>query len=258
MLAPNSPALRVLQALARETDEVLVGFSGGKDSVVLLDLCCSGLFRRVECYFQYLVPDLAFQQDYMLEIAHKYRVTIHQRPHWMLSRLFRGSFHRPPTPPAAGMRDVSVTESEESLRYDTGIQWIATGDRASESLQRRGMLSVTGGLDRKRLRVYPLAWWPVAEVRAYIAARNLKVSPESQHLKRSLGFMGPEEYAAIKRFWPEDYQRLLLRFPFLEAEVFRHEREQRDAEAASAAKPQVPRARKRRAADPAASSPAEP
>ena len=44
--------LQPVQTAAALTDSVIVGFSGGKDSVVTLDLCIKH-FKRVEAIFLY-------------------------------------------------------------------------------------------------------------------------------------------------------------------------------------------------------------
>lgn len=53
--------LRTVETAAAITGRVLVSFSGGKDSVVTLDLCVKN-FSHVECFFMYQVRGLSFQE----------------------------------------------------------------------------------------------------------------------------------------------------------------------------------------------------
>lgn len=54
----------VIEKARHFTDSVTVAVSGGKDSVVTLDLCCSS-FRKVSAFFCYVVKGLSFQEQYL-------------------------------------------------------------------------------------------------------------------------------------------------------------------------------------------------
>lgn len=66
------------------SDTVMVGFSGGKDSICALDLCCR-YFGTVHAYFMYLVPGLSFQEAQLRWYEQRYGLQIHRVPHPMLS-----------------------------------------------------------------------------------------------------------------------------------------------------------------------------
>ena len=53
-----------IKTMAKVTRKVLVGFSGGKDSCVTLDLCFK-FFDEVRPFFMYQVPNMSFQERTM-------------------------------------------------------------------------------------------------------------------------------------------------------------------------------------------------
>ena len=78
----------VVKTARRITDSVLVGFSGGKDSAVTLDVCFR-YFQHVQPYFMYLVPDLEFQERTLRHYEARYHTKILRVPHFMLSDFLR-------------------------------------------------------------------------------------------------------------------------------------------------------------------------
>ena len=210
----------VIRALADLTDSVLVGVSGGKDSTVTLDLCARH-FKTVAGYFMYLVPGLYFQERWLQATERRYRIAIHRRPHWMLSQLYRHGAYRPKSFATDKVTPIRATDAENALREQTGLDWIVTGERMAESLQRRGMISACKGLDQKRRRCYPIAHWPVEAVRHYLRSRNLTPSPDSAMLGRSFGDLNAETLAAVQQHWPDDFRTIKEHFPHVEAVLAR-------------------------------------
>lgn len=210
---------RSIETAAAMSRRVLVGFSGGKDSVALLDLCTRH-FEHVEAFFMYLVPGLAFQEAALRHYEARYGIKIHRVPHFMLSEFMRyGTFR-------VEDFDVPIVATREVYDYTreaSGCHWIACGERIADSTIRRAMMKRSGSIDTKRGRFYPLADWSKADVLAYIKQRRLFLGPESSKLGFSFRGLDGKQMATIKAAFPDDYERIRRWFPLVEGAVRRYD-----------------------------------
>lgn len=209
-----------LKTQSQITDSVIVGFSGGKDSIVTLDLCFR-YFKRVVPFFMYLVPGLEFQEKMLRWYENKYKTEIIRIPHFEVSEFLKyGSF----TLYDHNVDVVGITDTYEYIRQKTGIHWIAAGERCADSIVRNAMIKQSGSIDYKRGRFYPIAYWKKNDVMQYIKHKKLYLSPEQKKLGFSFRSLSGNELAVIKENYPEDYKKILRVYPFAGAAVERFEK----------------------------------
>lgn len=213
-----------VKAASRISDSVVVAFSGGKDSVVTLDLCAR-YFKTVHVFFMYLVPGLSFQEAVLRWAEERYGLEIRRVPHFMLSEwLAAGSFRKMDLDcPIVSVRDIY-----HHVRLQNETWWIAAGERQADSIVRRAMMKKSGSVDEARGRVYPVAHFRKHDVLAYIKRHRLKVAPEARFLGHSFRSLMPEEMFRVRQYYPADFERIRRWFPFVEASVAQYERALRD------------------------------
>lgn len=207
--------LQPVQTAAVLTDSVIVGFSGGKDSVVSLDLCAR-YFKRVEAYFMYYVPGLSFQERMLEWAENRYGISIYRLPHFELAQFFKYGTFRPVD---LDVPILKVADVYAHLRAHFGIHWIAGGERIADSIWRRAMLKQGGTIDRKRGRIYPVAHFTKAHILAYIKQHRLPVSAESRTLGFSFRSLQPGDMRKIREFFPDDFAKIKAMFPLVEAGI---------------------------------------
>lgn len=206
-----------IKTQASVTDSVIVGFSGGKDSIVTLDLCFK-FFKRVRIFCMYLVPGLEFQEKMLKWYENKYKTNIIRIPHFEVSNFLKyGSF----TLYDENVDIVGINDIYRYIRQKTGIHWIAAGERCSDSIVRNAMIKNSGSIDCKRGRFYPLAYWNKNDVLKYIKYKKLYLSPEQKKLGFSFRSLAGNELAILKEYYLKDYEKVLKVYPFVGAAVER-------------------------------------
>ena len=206
-----------IKTQAKITDTVLVAFSGGKDSIVTLDLCVK-YFKTVIPFFLYLVPGLAFQEKTLQWYERRYGLEIIRLPHFEVSNFFRyGTFREYDF----NVPIISVTDVYSYLRAETGIAWIAAGERINDSIVRRAMIKHSGTTDKKRGRFYPVANWTKKEITHYLKVHKLRLGDDSKQYGFSFRSLDGAQLAFIAQKHPDDYKRILRVYPFAGAAVER-------------------------------------
>lgn len=201
------------------TREVIVGFSGGKDSIVTLDLCFK-YFDRVVPFFMWISPNLDFQEEFLRKYERRYKTEIVRLPHFEVSDFMRYGTFREPDPDTSS---IDINDIYAYMRNLTGIEWIAAGERIADSIVRRAMIKNSGSTDGKRRRFYPLAHWRKNDVMQYIKKKRLYLPRDSRELGFSFRSLAGCELAQIKKLYPNDYKRILRLYPLADAGVKRFE-----------------------------------
>ena len=210
----------LLSAIKRQsliTDDVIVAYSGGKDSVITLDLC-SKYFRTVHAFFMYQVPNLSFQESVLSWAEKRYGIEIYRIPHFEVSDFYRGGTY---CKPDLAVPTVKIADIYAHVRGAFNCHWIAAGERAKDSIIRNAMIKKSGSIDIKRGRFFPLAYWSKAHVIKYIDTNQLKISPEARLLGHSFRSLEHKDLALVRQHYPQDYEKIKKAFPEVEVSFAR-------------------------------------
>lgn len=214
---------------------VCIATSCGKDSVATLDLC-SRHFERLVGYFLYTVPDLSFQESYLSYLEKRYSFQVLRLPNPFLPKMFREGLFRNKTHRSMQAKNLKISDIEQYVRIKTGAEYVATGEKCVDSMERNAQLKRHGGIDPKRRRFYPIAFWNDGQVYAYLKQRGIHV-PTDYHIfnthtakgRRDRNFVpfAEDHLIIVRERYPADYRRILQFFPYIESLVFKYEQEQR-------------------------------
>lgn len=204
---------------AKVTDSVIIAFSGGKESIVSLDLCFRH-FKNVKPFFMYICPGLSFQERTLQWYEKKYQTDIARIPHMDVCEFFHYGSFRPGDP---SFPIISINDIYKWIRLETGIWRIAAGERIDDSIVRRAMIKKSGSIDVQRGRFYPVSMWKKRDVLDYIKFHGLYIGQDSKELGFSFKSLWGKELSMVKEHFPDDYQKVLRLYPFAAAGVKRFE-----------------------------------
>lgn len=231
---PESAEIR--SRLASENQTVLVAMSLGKDAIATnLALRDAGI--QTELAYLYCIPGLAFVEDTIKRLEDGFEQKIHQYPHPSLWRMLNAYVFQPPERcaiiEAAKMPEIEYDAMWKLIAQDLNLPkrtWVADGVRAADSIQRRASLS-RHGVMKASGKVSPIADWQVAEVRDRIREADLPLPYTDKHgvklpidykwFGRSFDGVDRRFTEPLKRYAPEDYQRVLEWFPLADIDIYR-------------------------------------
>lgn len=216
----------VLRDVHERTDKIIIGLSGGKDSLVTLDLCVREFgAENVHAFFMYFVKGLRCVETILRWCERRYKIEVDYFPHWTLGLAYKYAIYMPHRTGTDQWRDMRQVDVENAARQKTGAEWLAMGHRMTDSIERVAMLKGIAGLDTVGRRVYPLWRWNEAAVMAYLRQNRIPLPPKLTILKRSMSGVSFEEDTLlyIREHFPDDYAKIMKVFPYAAAKLARYE-----------------------------------
>lgn len=207
-----------IRTMSKLTDEVIVAFSGGKESIVVLDMCMKR-FKRVVPFFMYYIPGMSFQERQLRWYEDKYGIEIVRLPHFELSNLLRYGTLRAPD---YDVPIISINDIYGWMRDTYNVNWIAAGERSGDSVIRGAMIKHSGSIDMKRGRFYPVAWWTQQEILDYIKVKKLYRGVDSRTFGTSFEGVNTRSFIFLQEHFPSDYERALKLFPLAGGAIARY------------------------------------
>lgn len=221
-----------IQEMGRKIKSVVVMFSTGIDSCVMLDLCCKHIEHVEAAYWYYAATEfdpvtkratkvLSYKQNFLDKVANKYGIKIHLYPEYGISRIIQtGAFV------GETVKAPKITEGdlEFMIRKDTGIPYIALGWLYSDCLSRAGIMKmphIKYGIDSKYHKLFPLAGWSKKHVKEYVSRNKVFLPPEYKYGFRDINVFKGEALLWLYDKYPQDYLKLKEMYPFIEAELLR-------------------------------------
>lgn len=208
--------IKLLQETAKDHEAAAVAYSDGKDSRVVMDLCCR-TFKRVEAFYMYLVPGLECIDEKLHEAEVRWGVKVHQIPHESLAEALRHGIYCDPANWDEILPKMKLRDLYNLAKHALGTQILVTGAKGSDSSWRRRYFHATRSWTDM---VYPVKDWNKHDILGYLRARNIPI-PESSGLNATGIALIPAELLWLHDTHPKDFQRLCEFFPYAEAVVWR-------------------------------------
>lgn len=205
--------LRDIKSRTADHPAVLVAFSGGKDSLAVLDLCLRH-FRRVECFHLELVSDLDVTRERVAEPLARLGVPCRYYPDPVAFKALKHGIFCDPKTEYRLLTVPTARDAYEEAMADTGIGMVATGKKKADYRQRAFHMNAG-----RVFGWHPIREWKKADVLAYLQVRG--ITPPPSHAEAGGIDLTVASLRWLRATHPADFARVAAWFPYCEAALVR-------------------------------------
>jgi phosphoadenosine phosphosulfate reductase len=220
-----SDSLKQLEALRdAHTDSILVGYSGGKDSLVTMDLCCR-VFRKVAAFYMYCVPGLPHIERQIEYARSRWGVTVLQFPDFRTVFGLKEGAYCDSVKAFDSIKDFGLREAYGYAMEASGIRHIAVGMKDSDGLRRRQFFAnIRDGSQELWTRVhFPIKKWRKKDVVDYLHIQKIPLPASIKGAVTTGVGLDHDSICWLHDTHPEDFRIFSKWFPYAEAEVKRRD-----------------------------------
>lgn len=194
-------------------NSVLVCFSGGKDSLCVLDLCCRAFQNVVALQMQFL-PGLRFLEEQVEYVKARYGVEVLLYPDPVFLSRLKSAEWSPESNLLDDIPSLSMQNMIEVAAREAGIELVATGVKKLDGMNKAAVKIVK--------LWHPIFHWRHQDVLAYLAIHKIPAPSTDGRNSASL------DLTLTSIFWlhdnyPDDFAKVERYFPFIGAAVKRRD-----------------------------------
>lgn len=224
----KNPLLQAKELLAeaqKSHKAVICYYSGGKDSLVVLDMCSKMGFEKIVCVHKYFIPDLEVVEKQIRYAKSRWGVDVIQYPSNSAIKSLKAGEFNDPSPDINDLPNIDASEIERIAREETGISLICTGHKRTDAFGQG--LSNAEWANRKRNIVQPIIFWNKFHVLAYLKSNDIPL-PESDGRNSSSMDLHPKNIIWLYKNHINDFRKIEKVFPYIEAIVWRNKFYEKD------------------------------
>lgn len=215
-----------MRVLARKEASILVSYSGGKDSLAVMDLCVKAFGAgRVKAFLWYCVPELELDNAAVRLAQERWGVDPVQLPHWYMVKAMKDGLWCDQSPGIDKLPDLDLKLGYAYAMHVCEAQVCATGMKDADGLPRRHFFANIrdSGNDFWNRLVHPIREWNKKDVLDYLRANGIPI-PESEPGAVTTGVgLVHDALCWLHDKHPADFQKLLTWYPYAEAAIKRRE-----------------------------------
>lgn len=222
------PRKQIIEQIASITQEVLVAFSGGKDSTALM-IEIMPYFKTVVPYHLQLIPGLRLVEEVLCYYEDFFKVPIYRIVHpstytmWANASFMTQAQEK--IVDATTIPKFTAPEIQAIVAQDHGLNpnrvFTARGNRVMDNLTRRSSIIKHGPINMTA-RVFDGIWdMTKAEMLDLFKRHHVKLSSHYMMFGRSFDGLHETYMGPIREFYPDDYEKIRRMFPLVGVTRFR-------------------------------------